>query len=207
MQKTGSKKKKQRVAARKSQILGAAARLFARKGFHRTTTRDIADAANLAEGTLYNYFSSKDELLLGIVAQLAEAQNTNPVASQDLPKDAHDFFLGLLSQRRSFMEQYDEMLQAVLTEVMSNPALRQEYTQQFVEPFSEMLEKQLELRIQMGQLKDFDPALISRLIVGTMFGLYLLDSFGDEVVSTRREDIAEAFAGMVVGGVGGTTGR
>jgi len=45
-------------------ILRAALELFARKGFHRTTTRSISQRAKIAEGTLFNYFRTKEDLAL-----------------------------------------------------------------------------------------------------------------------------------------------
>jgi TetR/AcrR family fatty acid metabolism transcriptional regulator len=44
-------------------ILDAAARVFARKGFHTSRVGDIAEEAGVAHGLLYHYFSSKDEVL------------------------------------------------------------------------------------------------------------------------------------------------
>ena len=47
--KPASTRRERQNAARVEQILDAAIRLFAEKGFHRTTTRDIAEAADVAE--------------------------------------------------------------------------------------------------------------------------------------------------------------
>jgi AcrR family transcriptional regulator len=44
-------------------ILGAAVRVFARKGFHAARVGDIAEEAGVAHGLLYHYFASKDEVL------------------------------------------------------------------------------------------------------------------------------------------------
>jgi AcrR family transcriptional regulator len=44
-------------------ILDAAVRVFARQGFHTCRVADIADAAGVAYGLVYHYFSSKDEIL------------------------------------------------------------------------------------------------------------------------------------------------
>lgn len=48
-------------------ILKAAAELFAEKGFERTTTRDIAQRAGLAAGTMFNYFPSKETMAMRMV--------------------------------------------------------------------------------------------------------------------------------------------
>src|SRR5258708_39551758 len=45
-------------------ILRAALELFAKKGFHRTTTKEISRRAGIAEGTLFNYFPTKEDLAL-----------------------------------------------------------------------------------------------------------------------------------------------
>ncbi|MCB2189909.1 MAG: TetR/AcrR family transcriptional regulator [Deltaproteobacteria bacterium] len=51
------------VAKRRRQIVDAAVRLFIEGGFHKTTTRQIAKAAGLAIGTLYEYVTSKEDML------------------------------------------------------------------------------------------------------------------------------------------------
>src|SRR5262245_41589897 len=50
-------------------ILRGALDLFARKGFHRTTTKAISRKADIAEGTLFNYFRTKEDLALYFLDQ------------------------------------------------------------------------------------------------------------------------------------------
>src|SRR5215467_4769054 len=57
----------QLAAARRSQILQAAAKVFAEKGFHNATIRDVAQAAGVADGTIYNYFANKAALMLSLL--------------------------------------------------------------------------------------------------------------------------------------------
>ena len=52
---------------RRREILDAAEKLFEQKGFQRTTISDIAQAMNVAQGMLYYYFKSKEELLGALV--------------------------------------------------------------------------------------------------------------------------------------------
>jgi TetR/AcrR family fatty acid metabolism transcriptional regulator len=49
---------------RRRAILEAAVGVFARRGFFNSRTREIAEAAGIAEGTIYLYFEGKDDLLL-----------------------------------------------------------------------------------------------------------------------------------------------
>lgn len=51
----------------KEKIIKAAVKLFTKNGYHRTSTSDIASAANVSKGLMYNYFDSKEALLLAIM--------------------------------------------------------------------------------------------------------------------------------------------
>lgn len=59
---------KEHREARRRQILEAAIACFTRGGFHRTTMRDICREANLSPGAVYDYFESKEEIVLSIAA-------------------------------------------------------------------------------------------------------------------------------------------
>jgi AcrR family transcriptional regulator len=68
---TLSRKARERNA-RQQEIMVAARELFTLKGFHNTTLEEIASHAGFGKGTIYNYFSSKEELFYGIIDRLAE---------------------------------------------------------------------------------------------------------------------------------------
>ncbi|MCP5103363.1 MAG: TetR/AcrR family transcriptional regulator [bacterium] len=48
---------------KKDQIMAAALQVFAKKGFAKTTINDIANAAGIGKGTVYEYFSNKEEII------------------------------------------------------------------------------------------------------------------------------------------------
>ncbi len=62
-------KRAQKKDKTKKAILEAALALFAKKGFRRTTTKEISKNAGIAEGTLFNYFGSKEDLALYFIEQ------------------------------------------------------------------------------------------------------------------------------------------
>lgn len=71
----------QAKAARREEILGAARRVFAERGFRGTTIADIAEEAKIALGTIYLYFASKDDVFAALHQQFNEVitQATNGV--------------------------------------------------------------------------------------------------------------------------------
>jgi TetR/AcrR family transcriptional regulator, repressor of fatR-cypB operon len=63
-------RKEREKQARQQDILKAARELFIKKGYHETTLEEIARHAEFGKGTIYNYFSSKEELFFGIIDRM-----------------------------------------------------------------------------------------------------------------------------------------
>src|SRR5229473_1174286 len=57
-------RRQRRSAEIRERLFGAALQLFAQKGFAETTVEDITEAADVGKGTFFNYFPSKDHILL-----------------------------------------------------------------------------------------------------------------------------------------------
>ncbi len=67
------------VEKRRSQIIDAAVQLFINNGFHKTTTRQIAKAAGISIGALYEYIASKEDILF-LVCDAIHAEAEKAVA-------------------------------------------------------------------------------------------------------------------------------
>src|SRR4051812_23405143 len=81
----------QTKAATRKRILQAARRLFAQKDYETTTTRDIAEMAEIASGTLFNYFPTKEAIVATLANEAigdALAQTTEN-ARQRTPQRTH----------------------------------------------------------------------------------------------------------------------
>lgn len=72
MNESAKNKSRARLEQREADILDAATSLFASDGFHATSTRKIAAAAGVSEGTVFHYFSTKNALLLAILDSFYE---------------------------------------------------------------------------------------------------------------------------------------
>jgi AcrR family transcriptional regulator len=62
------------LAARRKQILDAAAACFARQGFHRTSMQDIVRESGISAGLVYRYFTGKDDVIAAIVTERHHAR-------------------------------------------------------------------------------------------------------------------------------------
>jgi AcrR family transcriptional regulator len=84
-------------------ILDAALELFRQYGYRRTSMEDIAQTANVAKGTLYIYFKSKDELFEALARRLSAQveQDLKAALARDLPLE--DKVLELLDAKLGFV--------------------------------------------------------------------------------------------------------
>src|SRR5436190_21133680 len=94
----------QLIAARRIQILDAATKVFAKKGFHPTTIKDIAREAGIADGTIYNYFENKTALMLGILDRMNESEQRDIDFSQFTVGDFRSFMKAYLQHRLQFFK-------------------------------------------------------------------------------------------------------
>jgi len=77
-------------AQRRGQILAAAGRVFAERGYENTSTGQIAEAAGVTRGLLHHYFGSKRELYLAVVeagAELFPAALSTDTSTSGLPPE------------------------------------------------------------------------------------------------------------------------
>jgi TetR/AcrR family transcriptional regulator, cholesterol catabolism regulator len=74
---------------RKVEILDAALTLFVKKGFHRTSIQDIADAAGITKGGLYHYLKSKEEILFSLHERFISEGNAKlkSIEEESLPTE------------------------------------------------------------------------------------------------------------------------
>lgn len=67
-----TEKTRQKKDAKRSALMQAAVRVFAQKGYHAATIRDIVAAAGVAVGTFYFYFPDKETLFVYLYEETAE---------------------------------------------------------------------------------------------------------------------------------------
>ena len=76
-----------RVRERRESLINAAVAVFIEKGFHNATVRDIGRAANMTQGTIYNYVSSKDDILYMVCDRIVAEYNEQARKALDTSHD------------------------------------------------------------------------------------------------------------------------
>lgn len=193
--------REQLIQARRNQILDAAAKVFAEKGFHHTTTKEIAKAAGVSEGTIYNYFDSKADLLIGIMTRLAGLETLDEELMEALQGDVHDFFIAVFRHRMGRIQQGQEMLQAILPEMLVTPELRERFYQQYVLRIATLLEQYLQARIELGHIRSVNVPLVVRAVQGMFVGLIILRILGDETLLSEWDELPEVLAALIFDGL------
>ena len=94
-------RKRKKFQARQT-ILTAAAQQFERYGFANTSIADIMQAANLGVGTFYNYFSSKEEVLLTLAKNLRESVETEISTAGEVNRQQQIYPAALHKRKRTF---------------------------------------------------------------------------------------------------------
>jgi AcrR family transcriptional regulator len=189
------------IAARRSQILDAATEVFASKGFHRATIKDIARVAGIADGTIYTYFASKTDVLLGILNRLNESTEREQQLDPNLQQDFHSFFTAYLRQRMSLFWPNAEVFQAILPEMLANAELRDLYYQQVIAPTLTIAERYMQPLREGGYIKNVDVPLTVRSLAGMIFGLLTMQLLGDEVIQERWEELPELLSTVLLDGL------
>lgn len=181
-------RRERRTAETRERLFRAALDLFAKKGFAETTVEDITEAADVGKGTFFNYFPSKDHILLAFgemqLAKLEAAVAEVKVSGEPMPQ-----FLRSLGVRMT-------------QEPVRNPGIVRTLLQAFLST-TQVREEMMELqkRVQglhseiiglgqkRGEIRNDLPATeIAQVFRQTLFGTLLIWSLhGDATLNERVE--------------------
>ncbi len=185
----GREDRKERLTKmRSAQILDAALKVFAKKGFRGATIREIASEAGVAEGTIYNYFQSKEDLLLSLPRLISETSllpalsqmATTPITSGEEKEELLTLVLDNAFQTLQSNVDFIKVLFSTLP-TMDEETL-EEYLRRILLYFVQALEEFLQSRIAQGVYRPMDTAVVARAFMG-MIIIFILTQ---EVLPGKR---------------------
>lgn len=181
-------RRQRRSAEIRERLFRSALGLFVKKGFAETTVEDITEAADVGKGTFFNYFPSKDHILIAfgemqlgkLEAAVAEVRRTN----EPIP----GFLRTLVDRMTQEPTQNPEIIRAILQAYLSTTPVREAMLdlQKRVQALHTEL---IRLGQQQGEIRDDLPAEeIAYVFRQTVFGTLLIWSlFGDATLHARIE--------------------
>jgi AcrR family transcriptional regulator len=173
---------------RRKEIFDASAHLFLDNGFHETTMRDIADAAGIGKSTLYDYFKSKDDIMISYFEN----------ELQLITDRAHE----IMNQEQNVVEKLRKIMQMHLEYLVDNKNFYLKLTveaqrlsiqsQQRIQTrrhaYQDMLRNLIEDGIHSGELRHVNALLAARSI----FTLLSTAVFTSRPTGTPEEMLEDA---------------
>ena len=193
-------RRERRTAARKTQILKAAAAVFSEKGYQRATTREIADAADVLEGTLYNYFSSKRDLLLGLSQEFAD--ETVKVITDVQAESVEDMMTQILASRFRHLQR-KRMFTLILHEARLDPEIHQYVVGKSLSRIRREAEQRIQALIAAGIMRPVNPVVAAQTIMGAMMGFTIQFELGGDsgLESMSPESLAAEVTDIFLNGL------
>ena len=174
---------KEEQESRRHEIFHKVVNVFLKKGFQETSMREIAEAAGLGKSTLYDYFKTKDEILVYFFEDsfndLTEAAQT--LAMQNITAD---------KRLRQVTEMYFENMQAnknlFLKLAMESQRLKMESQKQIQanrHAFQDLIRALIDEGIREGVFRKVNSLLAARLLLGAISPVI----FGSRSTGTPQE--------------------
>jgi len=183
-----SNRRERRSAEIRERLFRAALDLFAKNGFAETTVEDITNAADVGKGTFFNYFPSKDHILLAFgEMQLAKLEAAIEEARQT-KEPMHEFLRALPERMTQEPTRHPGIIRVLLQAFLAASPVREamlDLQKRILSAQSQMIR----LGQERGEIRDDIPAAeLAQVFRQTIFGTLLIWSlYGDDTLRSRME--------------------
>jgi AcrR family transcriptional regulator len=171
-----------RTLSTRQRLLNAALELFSSQGVTETTTRQIAERAEVNEVTLFRHFGNKHGLLLAVIEESEVFAQVGRSLAQQIAQtdDIHQALKEYAHDQLQAVEQIPELIRSVVGESGQYPAEnRQALGRGFIQA-NQYIAQYLELAVQQGKLEAYLPApKIASLLNSTLLGYAVIKFTSD----------------------------
>jgi len=186
------------------QIIEAAVRVFARKGYYNSRVSDIAREAGIAAGTIYLYFKTKDDILVTLFRdKMAEFVEAVRKAIADEP-DAASKVRRLVALHFGLLEEDPDLAEVLQVELRQGQKFFRGASGQEIGAYFSLIGSVLEEGVGEGR---FRSSVSVKVATKMLFGA--MDQMATSWVLGKRGyrlvDTADAVAGLFLQGVATTT--
>lgn len=165
-----------RKDARPQELLAAALDLFVDKGYAATRLDDVAARAGVSKGTLYLYFTNKEELFKAVVREhLLPALGEAEAAIEDCDGASADLFRGIMLGwwERIGNTQLSGICKLMIAESGNFPELGRFYHDEVISRGNKMIISLLQRGIARGEFRQVDSQQLSRVLAAPILMLMI----------------------------------
>lgn len=185
---------------RREDILSASLFLFAEKGFHGTSMRDIAREADITEGLIYHYFASKRDLFRAIIEEhsFLPLLRTLPELAEQL--DLRGLLIVLARGFFDVLHQNKQLTRLLLQEVQVFPEEKEAFFADAVGQSIGVLGSILEDRMNERAKAQVDPQVAARIFFNALLALFVEQEIlgGRHLLPVDEEAYVEHLVDMFV---------
>ncbi len=171
--------KRVRAGDKRERILDAAVRVLAKKGFHSTRVSEVAKAAGVADGTIYLYFKSKDELLVSLFEDRVE--RLLAFLQVDLPRSgsASDKLRRIIELQLGLLEDERDLAEVLTVILRQSTKLMKKYAAPKFNAYLDSIARVVADGQATGELRDdVSPHLVARAMFGALDGIAMTWALG-----------------------------
>jgi len=185
-----------------TKILKSALHLFAQRGFSGTTTRDLAQSAGVAEGTLFRHFENKKAILVAVATQGWVEILTDLLT--ELSEMASYKAIGQVMQRRMVnLRKNSDLMRVCFMEAQFHPELREQIQTEVIGKMIDVAEAFFQTAMDRGVYRPMNPRMVARVFLGmfTVAG-FSQETLGDDGGSANSmRELAECLTDIFLNGV------
>jgi AcrR family transcriptional regulator len=185
-------RRQRRSAETRERLFRAALKLFADKGFAETTVEDITNVADVGKGTFFNYFPSKEHILIAFTdMQLSKLQATVD-QMRERPEPMRSFFRSMTLRMTEEPAKAPDVVRAILQANLSSSSVRSVMRERNARAEG-LLTQLVQIGQERGEFRRDLPALeLAQVFRQTVSGTLLMWSvYGDASLAERIEQAME----------------
>jgi AcrR family transcriptional regulator len=189
-------------AETQTRILKAARKLFARRGFDATTTRELALEAGVAEGTLFRHFENKKAILVEVATQ-GWIEILTDLLTELSEMGSYKAIAQVMRKRMMNLHENADLLRVCFMEAQFHPDLQERIQTDVIVKMTDVAEAFFQTAMDQGIYRRMNPRVVAQVFLG----MFTISGFSQDSIMPGgsspkdMQEMAESMADIFLNGV------
>jgi AcrR family transcriptional regulator len=179
----------------RSKILSTARSLFAHRGYDGTTTKELAEKAGIAEGTLFRHFTNKKAILVEVATQ-GWVELLTDLLMELSEMASYEAISQVIYRRMLHLGKNYEVMRVCFMEVQFHADLREKIQQEVVTKMTDVAEAFFQTAIDRGVYRPLNAKVVAKVFLG----MFVIAGFSHDTIispdSTNHQEMREMAEGL-----------